>query len=257
LSCQQPGGSEGALNSRLHSRMQLHDFRHLESSHGEALGVYYERGTPRTVPKYRLSNPRMLLPLTHAAIALALLSYLYLPGWPEWRRRDVAEQQYIGAAARAGQWFQSDGLAWEACYFGAPRQISVLFPANLPTFLAAGVLVVPCNARDRLLERAPGRMLPSTRILIFIAFFVAVVALQWYLIARLTITPRTSRLWRGIVCIAPVACIPIGLALPEKWADLLRLASLPFWIFMLAGIALQYSRKALPKGQEPLADRSH
>src|SRR5580765_6990522 len=190
----------------------------------------------------------MLLPLIHAAIALALLSYLYLPRWPEWRRRDVAEQQHIEAEARAGRWPPSGGLTWEACYFGSPRQISVMFPANLPTFLVAGPLVVPSSGRDLLLERAPGRMLPSTRILVFIALFVAGVALQWYLIARLTITPRTSRLWQRIVYIPPIACIPLGLALPEEWAGLLRLASLPFWIFMLAGMVLQYFRNGPTKG---------
>jgi len=190
--------------------------------------------------KYGLSNSRMLLPLIHAAIALALLSYVYLPRWPEWRKRDVAEQQYIEAEARAGRWPpQTDGMGFMACYFGPPRPIAAMFPADLPAIAVAGALVVPSNARDMLLEPAPGRMLPSTRILIFIGLFTVVVALQWYLIARLTITPRTSRLWQRIVYVVPIACIPLGLVLPEHWADLLRLASLPFWIVMPAGIAWQ------------------
>jgi hypothetical protein len=123
-----------------------------------------------------------------------------------------------------------------------------MFPANLPAVLVAGVLVIPSNTRDRLLEYAPGRILPSTRMLIFIGLFAVVVALQWYVIARLTSTPRTSRLWRRIVYIAPIACIPLGLVLPGLWADLFRLASLLFWVFMLAGTVLQYRRKRPAEG---------
>jgi hypothetical protein len=71
-------------------------------------------------------------------------------------------------------------------------------------------------------------------------------------------TPRTSRLWRRIVFIAPIVCIPLGLVLREKWVDLFRLASLPFWVFMLTGTLLQYLRKPQPEEHEPLlGDKSH
>jgi hypothetical protein len=199
--------------------------------------------------KYGLSNPRTLLPLIHAAIALALLSSLYLPRWPEWRRRDIAAQQYVEAEARAGRWPPSDDVDWEPCYFGPPREIAAMLPANLPAFLVAGALVIPSSAHDHLLENAPGRILPTTRLLIFMGLFAVVVALQWYVIARLTSTPRTPRLWQRIVYIAPIACVPLGLVLRGLWDDWFRIASLPFWVFMLAGTVLQYWRKSPTKGQ--------
>ena len=199
--------------------------------------------------KYGLSNPRTLLPLIHAAIALALLSSLYLPRWPEWRRRDIAAQQYVEAEARAGRWPPSDDVDWEPCYFGPPREIAAMLPANLPAFLVAGALVIPSSAHDHLLENAPGRILPTTRLLIFMGLFAVVVALQWYVIARLTSAPGTSRRWRRIVYIAPIACIPLGLVLPREWADLFRLASLPFWVFMLAGIVFQHRLGQLTEGK--------
>lgn len=189
------------------------------------------------------SNSRVLLPLIHAVIALTLLSCLYLPGWPRWRMRDVIEQQRIDADARAGRWPPSNTVGFEVCYFGSPRQISAMFPADLPAILAAGVLVVPSNARDHLLEPSPGRILPSTRILLFIVAFASVVALQWYLIAGVTSRPQTSLFWRRIVYIAPIACIPLGLASHGKWNDFFRLASLPFWIFLFIGTLLQYRKK--------------
>jgi hypothetical protein len=199
--------------------------------------------------KYGLPNSRTLLPLIHAGIALVLLSILYLPRWPEWRRRDIAAQQYVEAEARAGRWPPSDGTGWEPDYSGAPPEIAAMFPANLPAFLVAGWLVMPGNVHDRLLENAPGRILPSTRALIFIGLFAVVVALQWYVIARLTSAPGTSRRWRRIVYIAPIACIPLGLVLPREWADLFRLASLPFWVFMLAGIVFQHRLGQLTEGK--------
>jgi hypothetical protein len=195
------------------------------------------------VLKHGLPNSRTLLPLMHAGIALALLCYLYLPTWSEVRRRDVAEQQYIEAEGRAGRWPPSTRVGFEPCYFGTPRQITAMLPANLPAVLLTGFLVVPSNTRDHLLEGAPGRTLPSTRMLLYMVLFAAVVALQWYLMARLTSTPRTSPVWRRIVYIAPIACVPLGLALRGKWADLFRIGTLPFWVFLLTGTLLQYWRK--------------
>src|SRR5215471_13915179 len=126
--------------------------------------------------KSGLSNPRTLLPLIHAVIALALLSSMYLPRWPEWRRRDVAAQQYVEAEARAGRWPPPGAAGWEPCYFGPPREIVAMLPANLPALLVAGALVIPGSAHDHLLENAPGRILPTTRLLIFIGLFAGVVA---------------------------------------------------------------------------------
>src|SRR5260370_38212536 len=105
------------------------------------------------------------------------LSSLYVHGWPKSRMRDVVEQQRIEADARAGKWPPTNAVGFEPCYFGPPRQISAMLPANLPAVLISGVLVIPGNAHDHLLEPVPGRLLPSTRILIFIAIFAAVVAL--------------------------------------------------------------------------------
>ena len=209
------------------------------------------------MPKYGLSKPRTLLPLTHAGIALALLSFLYLPRWPEWRRQDIAAQNYVEAEARAGRWPPPGGVGWEPCHFGPPREIAAMLPANLPALLVAGALVMPSNAQDHLLENAPGRILPTTRLPIFIGLFAVVVALQWYVIARLTFTSRTSRLWQRIVYIVPIACIPLGLGLRGSSADWFRIASLPFWVFMLAGTVWQYCRTWPTGGQEPLGDKPH
>lgn len=184
----------------------------------------------------------MLLPVVHAGIALTLLSCLYFPGWLKW---DVFEQQRIEADARAGKWPPTVGF--EPCYFGPPRQISAMLPANLPAVLISGVLVIPGNAHDHLLEPVPGRLLPSTRILIFIPIFAGVVALQWYLLARITSTPRVTPSWRKIIYIAPIACVSLGLMLRGAWGDIFRLVSLPFWIFMVAGTILQYRKKQAPQ----------
>ena len=193
--------------------------------------------------KGTLSNPQVLLPVVHATIALALLFSLYMPGWHKWRTRDLVEQRHIEADARAGKWPPTNSVGWEPCYFGPPREISAMLPANLPAVFLSGVLVVPSNAHDRLLEPAPGRMLPSTRILIFIPIFVGVVALQWYLVARITSTPRITPSWRTFIYVAPAACVPLGLMLHDAPGDVFRLASLPFWIFMVAGTIFQYRKK--------------
>lgn len=92
--------------------------------------------------------------------------------------RDLVEQQRIEGDARAGRWPPSNAVGFEVCYFGISSQIAAMFPTNLPAVLVSGVLVIPSNTRDHLLEPAPGRALPSTRILLFILIFVAVVALQ-------------------------------------------------------------------------------
>ncbi len=193
--------------------------------------------------KYRLSNPRLLLPLLHSVIALALLLHLYLPHWREQRAIDVGVQQYIEREAREGRWPPAHSVGWEACYFGPPREIIALFPANVPALLIAGILVVPSNPRGRLLQPAPGRILPRTRILIFIALFSAVVASQWHLTARLLSLSRISVVRRRIVYVVPLACIPLALVLTDDWSVLLRLASLLFWLFMPIGTLLLYWRK--------------
>jgi len=192
------------------------------------------------VPDSRPTILRILLPSVHAGIALALLLHLYLPHWAKARRRDIAEQAYIEAEARAGRWPPLNAVGFEPCYFVAPREITAMLPANLPSVVVAGFLVVPSNSRDRLLEPAPGRILPTTRLLIFVAMFAAVVALQWYLIARLTQPPRISAFWRRTLWIAPIACIPLGLVLRNRWADWFRLAALPFWGFIVIGVLFQY-----------------
>ena len=156
------------------------------------------------------------------------------------RRLDIAEQQRIEAEARAGRWPPVDGVYFLRCYFGSPKEIAAMFPANLPTILIAGALVVPSNALDYLLEPAPGRILPSTRLLIYVVLFAMVVALQWYLILRLISTPRISASWRQIVCIAPIACVLLGLTLHGRWLDLFRVASLFFWIALVLGTLWQW-----------------
>jgi hypothetical protein len=198
--------------------------------------------------KSAFSNSRVLLPVVHAGIALTLLSSLYLPGWRKWRVRDVVEQQRIEAEANTGKWPPTNTVGFEPCYFGPPRQISAMLPANLPAVLISGVLVVPGNAHDHLLEPAPGRLLPSTRILIFIPIFGAVVAFQWYFLARITSTPRVTPSWRKVIYIAPIACVPLGLVLREAWGDMFRIASLPFWLFMVTGTILQYRKKQPSQG---------
>jgi hypothetical protein len=192
------------------------------------------------VPDSRLTISRILLPSVHAGLAVALLFHLYLPHWAKARKRDIAEQAYVEAEARAGRWPPLNAVGFEPCYFRAPREITAMLPANLPSVMVAGFLVVPSNTRDRLLETAPGRILPTTRLLIFVAMFAAVVAIQWYLIACLTQPPRTSAFWRRTLWIAPIACIPLGLVLRNRWADWFRLAALPFWGFIVIGVLFQY-----------------
>ena len=193
------------------------------------------------VAESRLSIARRLLPFVHAGIALALLLHLYLPGWARLRKRDIAYQAYIEAEARAGRWPPVNAVRFEPDYFGPPKQITAMLPANLPSVVIAGFLVVPSTARDRLLENAPGRILPTTRALIFVVMFALIVALQWYLIERLTRPPRLSAFWRKTLCIAPIACIPIGLVLSDKWGDLFRIA--PLWAFILVGTLLHCRRR--------------
>jgi hypothetical protein len=114
------------------------------------------------MPNFRPSISRIWLPITHAAIALALVLNLYLPHWEKERSRDVAFQAYVEREARAGRWPPVSGVMWEGDYFGPPKQITAMFPADLPSMVIAGFLVIPSNARDRLLEQAPGRILPTT-----------------------------------------------------------------------------------------------
>ena len=188
-------------------------------------------------------NWRILLPSIHAGIALALLVNLYIPSWQAWkaaRKRDVVAQQYVEAEARAGHWPPPDGVMFEPDYFGPPWQIGVLFPADLPAILSAGVLIIPSNTRDRLLDPGPGRILPSTRILIFAALFVLTVALQWYLIAYLTEPPKTSATWEWFLRMVPIALVPVGLMPSQGWLDIVRFASIPLWVFIVVGILWQY-----------------
>ena len=201
------------------------------------------------VAESRMSIARRLLPFVHAGIALALLLNLYLPGWARLRKRDIAYQAYIEAEARAGRWPPANAVRFEPDYFGTPKQITAMLPANLPSVMIAGFLVVPSNTRDYLLENAPGRILPTTRALIFVVMFALVVALQWYLIAWLTRPPRMSAFWRRTLYIAPIACIPLGLVLSDKWGDLLRIATIPLWVFILIGTLVHCRRRNLRVGR--------
>lgn len=191
-----------------------------------------------------------MLPVVHGTIALALLSYLYLPDWRHIRTLEVAIQQDIEAKARAGRWPPAETIGWEACYFGPPRPIAAMFPANLPALLVGGILVVPSNARARLLEQAPGRILPSTRVLIFMVVFATLVGLQWHVIVRILSTDRISPHWRGFICVAPIVLIPLDLVLPGAWADLFPLVGLSFWIFLVAGTVVEFCRTR-PRAQRP------
>lgn len=193
---------------------------------------------------------RVVLPLLHAAIALALLSYLYLPHWRDIRKREVAMQLEIEAEARAGRWPRQGDIGFEACYFGHPRPITAMYPANLPALFVAGSLVVPSNVQAHLLEQAPGCILPSTRLLVFIVVFSMVVALQWYGIVRILGKDRISPLWRGFIYVAPITLIPVDLVLRAGWADLFPLVGLSFWIFLVVGTVTQY-RYNRPRAQRP------
>ena len=190
------------------------------------------------MPTVRLSISRIWLPLAHAGIALGLLLNLYLPYWERTRARDVAIQAYVEEQARAGRWPPVNAVGFQACYFGAPKQITAMIPANLPSLIIAGFLVVPSNARDYLIEPAPGRMLPTTRAMIFAAVFAGVVGLQWYLIALFLKPERTPVAWQAFLYTAPIACIPVGLVLRDKWTDLFGLGALPFWGFIVFGTLL-------------------
>jgi hypothetical protein len=202
----------------------------------------------------RLSISRTLLPFVHAGIALSLLLHLYLPHWAEARKRDIAEQTHIEAEARAGRWPPVNVVGFEPCYFGTPKEITAMLPANLPSVVIAGVLVVPSNARDRLLEPTPGRILPTTRVLIFVAVFTAVVAQQWYWIALFAKPPRTSVVWQNVLYIAPIAFVPLGLVSRGKSADLFRLGALPFWGFVFVGTLLRYWKRRAVRGSQHTPD---
>jgi hypothetical protein len=170
-----------------------------------------------------------VLPLVHAGVALVLLSNLYLTHWSEWRHRDTAEQKWVEEEARAGHWPPAGSVGFEPDYFGAPRQIAVLFAPDLPALLLGAPLVVPSPARDHLLERAPGRMLPSTRTLIFILLFTGFVAAQWYAI---TVIARRafSLLLRRILYFGPILYIPVGLVVPDRIEISLRFAAVILWV---------------------------
>jgi hypothetical protein len=94
------------------------------------------------------------------------------------RSRDPAFHVSAGEEARARRWPPVNGARFEVDRFGRPKQIVAMIPAALPCVVVAGSLVIPSNARDRLPERAPGRLLPTTRVVIFVAAFAVVVARQ-------------------------------------------------------------------------------
>jgi hypothetical protein len=192
---------------------------------------------------FRPSDPRIWLPFLHGAIALALVLNLYLPHWEEERSRDVAFQAYVEREARAGRWAPVNFAGFEMDRFGTPKQINAMFPADLPSMMIAGFLVIPSNARDRLLEPAPRRILPTTRVVIFAVLFAVAVALQWYLIAFLVKPPRTSVAWQKFLFTVPIACILLGLVLRGKWANWVTLGALPFWGFVVVGTLSQYWRR--------------
>jgi hypothetical protein len=198
---------------------------------------------------FRPSISRLWLPLLHAAIALALVLNFYLSHWEEDRARDVVLQAYVEKEARAGRWAPVHGDGYEMDR-GTPKEIIAILPADLPSLVIAGFLVIPSNARDRLLERAPGRIRPTTRVVIFAAVFAAVVALQWYLIALFAKPPRISVVWQKFLYAAPMAGIPLGLVLPDKWANWFTLGTLPFWGFILVGtLCSTGSRDAVRESQ--------
>jgi hypothetical protein len=175
---------------------------------------------------------RILLPLVHGGIAFALV--LNLPQFREARRRDIVYQQFIEGEARAKRWPPNETLDFEPDFSGIPQQISALYPSDLPALIVAGVLIIPSPASYHLvMEAAPGRMLPSTRAVIVVLIFVAVVVAQWYLIVRINGPPRNAASWQFSVYLISVASIPFGLLLPDGWINLaVRLSALPFWIFI-------------------------
>ena len=195
----------------------------------------------------RITLKPMILALIHAGISLGLLLNLYLPNWAKWRQRDVLYQQHIEAQAKAGQWPPQTFVGFEVCYFGHPKEIDAMFPANLPSLAIAGVLIVPGNFRDHLLEPAPSRMLPSTRALIFITLFVVIVGLQWYVLGFLISSPRVSASWQWFTYVVPIACVPLGLVLRGGWRELFLFASFPFFAFLVARTLWLYRRpSAMP-----------
>jgi hypothetical protein len=86
--------------------------------------------------------------------------------------------------------------------------------------------------------------------MIFAAVFAGVVGLQWYLIALFLKPERTPVAWQGFLYTAPIACIPVGLVLRDKWIDLFRLGALPFWGFIVFGyFVLPYSKRRRGVGE--------
>jgi len=112
----------------------------------------------------------------------------------------------------------------------------------LPSILIAGTLVVPSTARDRLLEAGPGRVLPSTRALVFSLLFALIVFVQWTFITFLIHSPRISNVWRDAVSFLPLAALPIAF-MSENLNDIVRLASIPLWFVFILGTALQHWTK--------------
>jgi hypothetical protein len=195
------------------------------------------------MPNFRPSISRLWLPFLHAAIALALVLNLYLPHWEEERAPDVVLQAQVEKEARAGRWAPVNMNGFELDRFGTPKQITAMLPADLPSMVIAGSLVIPSSARDRLLEPAPRRILPTTRAMIFAPLFAVVVALQWCLIGLFAKPPRTSVVWQKFLYITPIACIPIGQVVRDKWAALFSLGALLFWAFVFVGTLSQYWKR--------------
>ena len=131
---------------------------------------------------------------------------------------------------RSSRWplAPATGVGFEPDYFGAPRQIAVLFVPDLPALLIGAPLVIPSTARDHLLERAPGRMLPSTRMLIFISIFTGLVAAQWYAMTVVACHAFSAAL-RRIVYLGPALYIPVGLLVPDPIEIGLRFGALILW----------------------------
>jgi hypothetical protein len=128
----------------------------------------------------RLNRPRILLPLIHTVIAAILILQLYGPQWRRNRRSEREYQERIDTQAREGKWHP--GPQWFFPCEGVPKEIIAFMLPDLPSMLVAGWGVVPCISSTRLQVQEPGRLLPSTRQILWCLPFLLSVGFQWYLV---------------------------------------------------------------------------
>jgi hypothetical protein len=193
---------------------------------------------------HKIPRPRILLPLVHTTIAVALLLHLYGPGWNRHRQNERRYQAQIEAEARAGTWKEYPKWVLDPDDGGPPNEISILMLPDFPSLLLGGWGVIPGPA---LLEQAPGRLLPSTREILWAFPFLICVWLQWFLVGRRTET-KELRLWQVLLWWVPFLFVALELvywsATGRLTADPTRLVEVLFWpsVFLILVIRRLYRR---------------